>query len=277
MEALFFGQEHLPHPMAELGVFPPLRVHVQLGIVEKKVAKKSLSAHILHLRGATLQKQPPNPDGVKNIGFRNPLTGGGICAQKIVVRADSLENRRFCPVKEVIIHQKVFVIADIPGHPGGKSLEKLPAVQLSAKAQTNLPVVKELPEPSSVILDAKLSRLVDILNAPVGEVNLVAAMGNVRAGGLGIFQEPGVHRRLHQVVPVHKADPVPRSCRRTGKPGRGNAAVFLKNAADIGMLIHKFPDNPGGFVLRAVVHHDNFQLRVGLRQEAVQAFTQVGG
>ena len=69
MEALFFGQEHLPHPMAELGVFPSLRVHVQLGIVKKKVAKQRLSAHILHLRGATLQKQPPNPDGVKNIGF----------------------------------------------------------------------------------------------------------------------------------------------------------------------------------------------------------------
>ena len=188
-----------------------------------------------------------------------------------MIGADSLENRRFCPVKEVIIHQKVFVIADIPGHPGGKSLEKLPAVQLGAKAQTNLPVVKELPEPSSVILDAKLSGLVDILYAPVGEMNLVAAMGNVRAGAFRVFQKPGVHRRLHQVVPVHEADPISRSCRRTGKPGGGDAAVFLENSPDIGVLIHKFPDNPGGFILRAVVHHDNFQLRVGLRQEAIQA------
>ena len=128
-----------------------------------------------------------------------------------------------------------------------------------------------------MILGAKLSGLVDILNTPVRKVNLVAAMGNVRAGAFRVFQEPGVHRRLHQVVPVHEADPVSGGRCRTGKTSGGDPAVFLENSPNIGVLFHVIPDNPGGFILRAVVHHDNFQLRVGLRQEAVQAFTQVGG
>ena len=116
----------------------------------------------------------------------------------------------------------------------------------------------------------------DRLHSPIGEPDLMAAVGNVRPISMGVFQQMGKHVRLHFVIPVRETDPCAGGFLYTPQPCGGHAAVFLMDGSYPGIVRPIRIQYGFGIVGGAVVDHDDFQILIGLGQQAVQTSGKPG-
>ncbi len=198
------------------------------------------------------------------------VIGGGAGPENVVVGAEILVNRRIRLGEQIIVHEKVFVIFNSGIHPVGKPFKQFFSKQLGTEAGFHHCPVQQVFQAGEMILHLPGAGVVNIFYPAVRESNLMAAVGNLRPGALGIGQKTSVHIRLHLVVSVHKTDPVSRPFRHTPKPGGSNTAVFFVDHLHFGVFPGIIVQNGFCIVCGAVVDRDDLQVVIGLIHQAVQ-------
>ena len=91
----------------------------------------------------------------------------------------------------------------------------------------------------------------------------------------GRLKQRGEHARVHRVVGVHEADPLPARHVEPGVAGVGQPPVGLVDDPHAPVAGRELVADGGAAVGRAVVHQDDLEVLVGLREDGLHARPQV--
>jgi len=107
------------------------------------------------------------------------------------------------------------------------------------------------------------------------EVERNTAHCDVGARFLRVAQQVCDELRLHPVVGIHHGDELPAGDAQACVPRRSEATVGLADGVHLGMLLFEAAHDDGRVVGGTVVHHDDLERPVGLREQGVQASRKV--
>ena len=152
-------------------------------------------------------------------------------------------------------------------------LKQLPFPQLVIKGIVHIPFLKQGVHRTLLVQQHPV--FMPKIGGAITQLLISAANADIRLFLQSALQQVGKHIRIDPVIGIDPADPVPLGRRQTCVAGSRHTAVTLVDYTDPRILCPISITDGGAAICGAVVHQNDLQIFIYLRQNTVQTSLQI--